>query len=141
MRTLFFLLLVFAALPATAEIYRWVDAQGHVHFGARPAAGAEQIQVRPQVIERDEATRQREERTRRFFDARREEQQAAGQLASDEQARRANECRQLRNQLTNLTKGGRYFRNDANGERVYYSDDEMNAARRQLASRIDQLCS
>lgn len=135
------LLLAVVSLPVSAEIYRWVDAQGQVHFGARPVPGAEQIKVRPQVIERDEATREREERARRFFEARRQEQQAADQLAGDEQARRATECRQLRDQLSDLARGGRYFHSHANGERVYYSDDEMNAARRQLASRIDQHCN
>jgi len=134
------LLLAFTPLLALAEIYRWVDAQGQVHFGARPAPGAEQIQVRPQIVERDEATREREARTERFFEARRQEQQAAEQLAGEEQARRAGECREWRGQLSKLAKGGRYFRTDANGEHVYYSEDEMNAARRQLASRIDKHC-
>ena len=48
-------LLIAALLPtlATAEIYRWTDEQGRVHFGQRPVAGAETVQVRPQVIERD----------------------------------------------------------------------------------------
>ena len=137
------LLLLFTLVPlmATAEIYRWVDAQGQVHFGARPAPGAEQIEVRPQVVERDEATREREGRTRRFFEARREEQQAASQLASEERARRGEECGRLRNELSKLAQGGRFFRADANGERVYYSDEEVNTARRQLASRIDHYCN
>ena len=65
-------LLIAALLPtlATAEIYRWTDEQGRVHFGQRPVAGAETVQVRPQVIERDEHTREREERRQRFYDAR-----------------------------------------------------------------------
>ena len=135
------LLFAFAPLLASAEIYRWVDAQGQVHFGTRPGPGAEQVEVRPQVIERDDATREREARTERFFDARRQEQQAADQLASEAHARREQECRRLRNEQSKLAQGGRYFRSDANGERVYYSEDEVNAARRQLASRIDQHCS
>ena len=137
------LLLLFMLVPlmATAEIYRWVDAQGQVHFGARPASGAERIEVRPQVVERDEATREREGRARRFFEARREEQQAAVQMAGEERARRGEECGRLRNELSKLAQGGRFYRIDANGDRVYYSDEEVNTARRQLASRIDHYCS
>jgi len=135
------LLFIFMPLLASAEIYRWVDAQGQVHFGARPGPGAEQVEVRPQVIERDEATRAREARTERFFEARRQEQQAADQLASEGHARREQECRRLRNELSKLAQGGRYFRTDAKGERVYYSEDEVNAARRQLAGRIEQHCN
>lgn len=126
---------------ATAEIYRWVDSQGNVHFDARSRPGAEQIEVRPQIVERDEATREREARTERFFEARRQEQQAADQLASERYARRDQECRQLGEELSRLSRGGRYFRADAKGERVYYSDEEIDAARQRLASRISQNCS
>lgn len=76
------LLLALAPMLATAEIYRWTDAQGQVHFGQRPAAGAERVDVRPQVVERDEATRQREQRSEKFFEARREERQVAGRTTA-----------------------------------------------------------
>lgn len=135
------LLLMLMPLSATAEIYRWVDAQGQVHFGARPAPGAEQLKVRPQVIERDEATRERERRAERFFEARRQEQEVAAQQAGETRARQVQECGRLRNELATLAQGGRYFRTDANGDRVYYSEEEVNAARRQLADRIDHYCS
>ncbi|MCQ2029147.1 DUF4124 domain-containing protein [Stutzerimonas zhaodongensis] len=126
---------------ATAEIYRWVDAQGNVHFDSRSRPGAEQVEVRPQVIERDEATRVREARTERFFDARRQEQQAAKQAAGEWRVKRERACSEWKQQLSQLSEGGRYFREDAKGERVYYSDEEIGATRRQLASRIGQNCS
>lgn len=132
---------LFASPLAAAEIYRWVDAQGHVHFDSRSRPGADQVEVRPQVIERDDATREREARTERFFDARRQEQQAAEQAASEQYAKRERACRGWKQQLARLSHGGRYFRADAKGERVYYSDEEIGATRRQLASRISQNCS
>jgi hypothetical protein len=137
---IFFVALLASPL-APAEIYRWVDPQGNVHFDARPRPGAEQVEVRPQIVERDDATREREARTERFFEARRQEQQAASQAASEEHTRRERVCRQLRQELSRLSHGGRYFRADAKGGRVYYSDEEIGAARRQLASRISQNCS
>ena len=77
MRHLLFIVLLIPGL-ASAEIYRWTDAQGRVHFGERPgAAGAETVEVKPQVVERDEATRQREQRTEEYFDARRDEKAAS----------------------------------------------------------------
>ncbi len=135
------LLSALVAPLASAQIYRWVDAQGQVHFDARPQPGAERVEVRPQVIERDEATRDRQARTERFFEARRQEQHAAAQAAREQQAGRAQACREAKQALANLSRGGRYFRVDAKGDRVYYSDEETGAARRQLASRISQNCS
>ena len=119
----------------------FVHADGRVHFGQRPPAGAEQIEVRPQVVERDDQTREREARSERFFDARRQEQQAAREQASQTRAAREQECQSLRSQLSQLQLGGRFFRNDAAGERVYYSDSELEAARQRLAARISQVCN
>ncbi|VXB35385.1 DUF4124 domain-containing protein [Pseudomonas sp. 8O] len=136
------LLLIAALLPtlATAEIYRWTDEQGRVHFGQRPVAGAETVQVKPQVVERDEHTREREARSQRFYDARREEQQQAAAAATAQREERVNECRDLRRRLAQIAEGFSYYRTDANGERIYYSDEETDAARRQLRERIAQRC-
>ncbi|MCQ4295817.1 DUF4124 domain-containing protein [Pseudomonas stutzeri] len=137
------LLLTAMLLPAlaSAQIYRWTDGDGRVHFGQRPPAGAEQVDVRPQVVERDEQTREREARSERFFDARRQEKQAAREQAGQLHAAREQECQALRRQLSQLQLGGRFFRNDAAGERVYYSESEVEAARQRLAARIGQECN
>ncbi len=136
------LLLLVLSLPslAGAQIYRWVDPQGNVHFESQPRPGAEAMKVRPQVIERDDATRSREARSERFFGARRQEQQQAEQVAREERAQREQACRQWREKLAGLSRGGRYFRTDAKGERVYYSDKEIGAARQQLTGRINAGC-
>ena len=140
MRVLLCLLL----LPglAAAEIYRWTDANGQVHFGQRPAAaGAEKVEVKPQVVERDQLTREREERTNRFYDARREEQAQASAVAAENQAKRAEECRELRNKLASIPEGRSYYRKEADGQRSYYSDEQVDTARQQLQSRVSERCS
>lgn len=138
------LLLCLMLLPglALAEIYRWVDASGQVHFGQRPAAaGAEQIEVKPQVVERDSATLERQERSARFYEARREEQAQASKAAGERRAKQANECAELRNQLAQIPEGRRYFATEASGERSYYSDKQLDAVRRSLRDRISARCS
>ncbi len=106
MRVLLCLLL----LPglAMAEIYRWVDANGQVHFDQRPAPGAEQVEVKPQVVERDAATVERQERTTRFFEARREEQAQASAAATERKNQQEKECGELRRQLAGIPAGGLY---------------------------------
>jgi hypothetical protein len=137
-------LLCLLVLPglAAAEIYRWTDANGQVHFGQRPAVpGAQQIEVKPQVVEQDQLTRERQERTSRFFDARREEQAQAAVVAAEQQAKRAKECRELRNRLTSIPEGRSYYRAEANGQRSYYSDEQVDTARQQLQSQVAGRCS
>ncbi len=138
------LLLCLLLLPglATAEIYRWVDAKGQVHFGQRPAgAGAEPVEVRPQVVERDEHTRERLERSERYFEARQQERVMASAAAEARQVQRNQECAELRRSLEQLPEGFSYYRAEANGERSYYSDEQLDAARRQLRERLAQNCS
>lgn len=134
-------LLLLPAL-ASAEIYRWVDGNGQVHFGQRPgSAAAEAVTVAPQVIERDAATREREARSQRFYDARREEQSRATAQAAERSAAQARECSEWRNRLAQIPEGRRYFKPEANGQRSYYSDAELDAARRELRNRLAQRCS
>jgi len=140
MRVLLCLLL----LPglAAAEIYRWTDANGQVHFGQRPAAaGAEKVEVKPQVVERDQLTREREERASRFYDARRDEQAQASQVAVERQAKRADECRDLRQRLASIPEGRSYYRTEADGQRSYYSDEQVDTARQQLQNQVSERCS
>jgi hypothetical protein len=141
MRLLLSCLLLLPGLVA-ADIYRWVDANGQVHFDQRPAgAGAEPVEVKPQVVERDAATRERQARSARFYEARRQEQAQASAESAERQQARAQKCNGLRNALARMPEGRRYFRSEANGERSYYSDEELDAARRRLREQLAEGCS
>lgn len=139
MRALWFCVALMPVL-AQADIYRWTDAQGKVHFSATPPAGAQRVEVRPQVVERDAATRQREQRTQEYFDARREERTAAAERAGQRQAALAEECGRLRQQLSQartrrpLLSAGRRRRAGL-PERC-----RVDAIRRELASRESERC-
>lgn len=125
---------------ALAEIYRWTDAQGRVHFGERPGAGAQAIEVKPQVVERDAATREREAHTERFYQARRDERAQLSAQTAERQARSQQECLGLRRDLAQLSKGGRYYSRDAQGEPVFHSDTEIKSAQDRLSRRIAERC-
>ena len=132
-------LLLLPALSA-AEIYRWTDANGQIHFGEQPGAGAQRIEVKPQVVERDAATREREERLRKVLDARSQEQAAVQQKQAQKNAKRNEECSKLRQSLAELEQGGVFFSQDAQGERTYYSDQQVEAARSKLAAKLSSHC-
>ena len=104
MRQLWLVILLLPSL-ALAEVYRWTDANGRVHFGETPQAGAVQVEVKPQVIQRDAATAEREARTERFFAARREEQQQADAISRQAQAKQAQDCQRLRDSQAQLGQG------------------------------------
>jgi len=139
MRPLLILLVLLPSL-CSAEIYRWTDAEGRVHFGQRPPAQAERVEVRPQVIERDAQTREREARSERFFQARRDEAALQQQRQAERSAQHEQQCAALRARMARLAGGGTFFSADETGERRYYSDAEVEAARRQLQTQLAQHC-
>ena len=97
--------------------------------------------MRPQVVERDQQTREREARTSRFYDARREERAHASAQAAERQAKRTAECQELRRRLANIPEGYSYYRTDESGERSYYSDQQVDTARQQLQRQVTERCS
>lgn len=137
----FLFLLALAPLLAQAEIYRWTDEQGRVHFGQRPQANAERVEVRPQVLERDAQTRERENRSERFFQARRDERTQREERQQAEQLERDRACGVLRSRLQRLEAGRTFYSADAQGDRHYYSDAEVEAARRELRARVVEDCN
>ena len=139
MRQLWLVILLLPSL-ALAEVYRWTDANGRVHFGETPQAGAVQVEVKPQVIQRDAATAEREVRTERFFVARREEQQQADAISRQAQAKQAQDCQRLRDSQAQLGQGGTFYKDDGKGGRSYYSDEEIDAARRRLSAQVAERC-
>lgn len=140
MRLLLCLCLALLSFAAAADIYRWTDAQGKVHFSETPPAGAQRVEVKPQVMERDAATREHEARLSKFFSARDAEQAEAQKRAEHQQAEQATQCAHLRANLATLQHGGRYYSVGADGERTYYSDAQLDAARRDLDARMTQAC-
>jgi hypothetical protein len=140
MRHLVFIAMLVPAF-ASAEIYRWTDAQGRVHFSEKPGVtGAEQVEVKPQVVERDDATRQREQRTQQYFDARRDERAVAGTRSAEARAKRNKECQELRSNLESIQRDQRYFVIDKDGNKSYVEADEIDSARSRLSSRIAERC-
>ncbi|MDH4869219.1 DUF4124 domain-containing protein [Pseudomonas sp. BN515] len=140
MRHLLCCLLLIPAI-AGAEIYRWTDAQGQVHFSETPREGAEVVSVKPQVVERDQATREREARTEKIHDARRQEQAAAVEKAEVAREQRQKLCGEWRDQQGQLSHGGPYYRLDERGERQYYTDQQIESFRRKLAESLARDCN
>ena len=135
-------LLCILLLPciASAEIYRWTDANGQVHFGEAPRAGAVQVEVKAPALQQDAAAAERQQRSERFFQARREEQQQNSEKAQQQQAKTAQECQQLREQYAELAHGGTFYKVDAQGERQYYDEAQLDSARSRLKASLAQRC-
>lgn len=141
------------ALPATAQTYKWVDANGEVHYSdqpppsniktetlqapaepvAAPAPAASPAEGGPKSLaERDQAFRKRQ------ADAAKEQ---AEQARKEAQARRKAEyCKSARAALANLEMGGRQVRINDKGERVFLTDAEIAQATAQARKDAAEAC-
>jgi hypothetical protein len=142
---LFALFVVLAALPAAADVYRWVEKDGRVHFGDRPPPGsAERITV-PVAPAPDAGLKHRRLKQRRLLDAFEEERQLQGQAAKEaaqEAERRRQFCRQAQHRLRGIEASRRVYELDEHGNRAYrwWDDNEKQQATAEARQAVQQYC-
>lgn len=139
------LALLLAALPADAEIYKWKDAQGRVHFSDQPPerGAADVLKQRDHsaaeaagALERK--AHQDKENQARLKEALAKEEARKQQEAEAEAKRRQDNCRRAQANLDTLARPhSRMIRQDAQGNRVLLDDAgrqaEADKARREMA--------
>ncbi|WP_373185963.1 DUF4124 domain-containing protein [Halopseudomonas sp.] len=140
MRTIILLALLGLFSTAHAEIYRWTDAQGRVHFSERPRQGAQQVEVKPQVIQRDEQVRQREANMRRLQEVRGEERAAEQLQQAEQRARQQAYCDGLNNELARYDKRIYWYEEDSSGKKVEISPERVEERKMKLQTLKRERC-
>lgn len=129
----------FVALPASAQTYKWTDAEGKIHYSDQPppANAKEQATIKPRkpgaasaptdtgapaakaktYVEQEADFKRRQVETA--------EREAAEKKKAAEAAEKKQNCEQARSQLATLQAGGRMGRINAQGEREYLSDGQI----------------
>jgi hypothetical protein len=146
LRTLYIAGLLLAALStaASAEIYKWTDEDGNVHFSEKkPAdAEAETVQIRytepsaeaqeklQETIEQDQKAA--EERLKAEEDQALEERNLAVQQRN---------CEKARAHLAELQRVVRLFHTDDEGNRVRVGEEERQADIEKMEQVIAEKCS
>ena len=126
--------------PAT-EVYRSIDANGHVIYSDRPGDATETVVVRPVVDTFDASARQAAEGQ----DSQQAEpntmlaaaNEAAGESSAAERARN---CQVARERAETYAASRRLFRTLPDGEREYLSSAEIDEARARAQSDVANWC-
>jgi hypothetical protein len=117
----FLALVVLAAAPARAELYRWVDENGQAHFSDHPRDPAtQQLPSRPPQSRQDAQARM--EKTRRLLNAFDVERQRE------------------RDDLRQAQESGAIYTLDNDGERVYLSHAQRAAAVAEYRQAVSEYC-
>jgi FKBP-type peptidyl-prolyl cis-trans isomerase len=141
------LLLAMPPLAASAEIVKWVDDKGQVHYSDQAPPQAKKAKTLnlpaapsapppPPAEAKSTAEKERDFQQRRM-DAEAAEKKAAEAQKQAEQDRR--NCAAARSNLQSL-ESGRVVRYDENGEKVFLDDAQRAAAMEQARKDISQWC-
>lgn len=147
-RSFYFSVLLLMSLPmAQAEIYKWVDDNGQVHYSEkapdkkRPSREIHLPKHTPQATPVSPAQRrQKRDNLLRAFDEERNLRKEARAKKEHDEARNRQNCMRARDRLKNYERATVLYDLNEKGERVYYSDAQRNQAEANLRSQINKWC-
>lgn len=138
------LMLSCAATPLAAQqVYKSVDADGHVSYSDRGGSkSAPKTTLHVDEPDPAEAARlAHEDELLKADDAARSRQQALeDKNKATQQHKKQLACENARNQYFHMREAARLYKRGDDGNRVYYSDDEADAMREQARQAMVAAC-
>ncbi len=140
--------LTFAGGATANEIYRWVDAEGNVHYGDRPSGAPTEQRLQLSYARTDGSAV--EKRVQDRLDAQSAQAEAQAEQAKAEQeaaeeaeiaAEQQRACESARERLETYRSSRRLYKADENGERVYLDEEQRAAASRRIEEQIAEYCN
>jgi len=128
-------------LPALADIYRWHDASGELHFGDNPPTGVDATRISPRSNSVDTGNPQASEKRLQKELRQQGRQQKKAREAAQKQQRRQQECRQLHQRLTALQNHPRILLHEKNGNTRRLTEEQRQARMQRLRKEISDNCS
>jgi hypothetical protein len=140
-------ILVADQIACASDVYKTVDAQGNVTYSDH-AVSPNSTKVTLDIIQGNPEDAVRLAKTMAAASADAAQQaKIAQQQAADEQKQQAQQeqqrrrCEAARGRYATFAAGGRLFHADEQGNRVYYSDAEIDAQRVSAKAAMDAACS
>ena len=136
----FLVLLLALAVPvASAQVYKWVDEKGRIHYGEKPPAGSKPSAVKPPAAPPNAPTKaqdlQSQELEFRGRQIKRGEDEARqARDAANGEAR----CNNAKERLAIAEQAALYRREK--GERGFFSDAEQKAAVENMRAAVTRYC-
>lgn len=130
-----------------AEIYKWVDAEGNVHYVDRPSGNPTEQRLDIATRRTDNAAVRASVQAR--LDRQSARQEAREQAAEAERAaidaqaereERSRQCQMYRDRMESYLQSRRLYREDEAGERVYLDESETLEARAKVQEKIQEYC-
>ena len=138
------------ALPAQAEVYKWTDEQGRVHFSDKPPSeDTPEYQLRtpasadnasPQESLTDAERRARQRKLSDSLEADRRDMEQADAKRKEQQARREHNCNVARGELDASKKANQIYDYDQQGNRVFYNEAQKQRYLESIRAAVRKWC-
>jgi hypothetical protein len=136
------LLLIFSTCSPAGEVYRSVDAQGHVTYSDQPSPNAQKVEINTGTRDLGNAQRiAHEQKLYQVEEAERLKAKAAedGKQQKQDEAR-AESCKKAHDYLNRIKDVRHLYTFDEQGNRVFYSDKEADAQRAAAQQAVLTAC-
>ena len=144
MNLLLVLILATSAVEVVAEIYKWKDDKGKIHYSDNPAKNSRQMDIKDEPSENTNISKsQRKNRREKLietFNAERKEKKQHQAEEKDKRDRLNAQCGRAKDRLKGYMKAGGLYNVDKEGNRTYISKEEHKAEIRNLQKRINKQC-
>ena len=144
------LVVAFAAGVAQADVYRWVDASGGVHYGDVPVEGAVMIKTtsprmpsanNASAVNRSSSSRDQAAAINEEMRERRERDAAARGVKDDLAKTQSDQCKRATQRYQTSINSHRMYKEGKDGQRTYLTDAELDTERLQARTDRDAYCS
>jgi hypothetical protein len=155
LRCTLFLAMLAAAAPASAQVYKCIDASGktvYLQSPCPPGQSSKVISSKPAATEEAPAAKGAPAKPgakappltpEQAYRKRQKEQEEADKKANDQSAeakRKQEACQRAREQLTRFEVGGRIAGVDGKGERYFLDDNQIAQEKAKAQSSVNELC-
>ena len=140
----------FLTLPVQAEVYKWTDEHGRVHFSDKPPSkDTPEYQLRTPASSgstsspaslTDAERRARQKKLSDSLEVDRIEKQQAESKRQQQQAKREHNCKVARKEASASKRANLIYDYDQQGNRVYYSEAKKQRYLESLRAEVRKWC-
>lgn len=140
------ILMILVSAQVQAEVYKWTDDKGQVHYGDKPSAvpEAEALGVDTSShsgVSMDDASRV--EKRQRLLDAMAEDRKEKAEQREKARAKNADRqrrCVYYKDRLRRSQQAAAVYRLDKDGNRVFLSQEGREQSSRKIQAQINKYC-
>lgn len=139
--------LILSILPAQAEIYKWRDEHGRIHYGDRPVSKeAEEIKYKSSATPGNNSAaswQEIQERQEKFLDYLQEERKARDDKRQEQLqklAQRKEQCKEAKAYRDELNSVPIFYRVDDQGNKEFVSVEEKEENLNKAVTFISKYC-